>query len=70
MELFPFALKPETLPLVSVLAEKRGLSYSSWSNKNVDKSFSFPYRPPNEGGIAHLDKKTQVMINMRTSICN
>ena len=61
MEIFPYALGPDTQGLTKYLAQLRGgqVAYGSWTNRDKEKSTGFPHRDPDEGGIWHLEKDVQ-----------
>uniref|UniRef100_A0A4W5NVN0 Protein O-linked-mannose beta-1,4-N-acetylglucosaminyltransferase 2 n=1 Tax=Hucho hucho TaxID=62062 RepID=A0A4W5NVN0_9TELE len=61
VELFPFAVNPEQYTPYKTLASLPGmdLQYVAWRNMVEENSVSYPERPWEQGGIAHLDKEEQ-----------
>ncbi len=60
LEVFPYALGPDSQGLVKHLCQIRGIGYEAWVNKDPSKTITYPNRAPKEGGIAHLDQEVQV----------
>ncbi|KAM9798105.1 protein O-linked-mannose beta-1,4-N-acetylglucosaminyltransferase 2 [Neosynchiropus ocellatus] len=64
VELFPFAVNPEQYTPYKTLATLQGmdLHYVSWRNTKEENTVTYPDRPWEQGGIAHLEKAEQERI--------
>ncbi|XP_053737039.1 protein O-linked-mannose beta-1,4-N-acetylglucosaminyltransferase 2 isoform X2 [Synchiropus splendidus] len=64
VELFPFAVNPEQYTPYKTLATLQGmdLHYVSWRNSKEENTVTYPDRPWEQGGIAHLEKAEQERI--------
>lgn len=64
VELFPYAINPEHYTPYKTLTTLPGmdLQYISWQNTDRDYTVTYPDRPWDQGGIAHLDKAEQERI--------
>uniref|UniRef100_A0A8C8S8R6 Protein O-linked-mannose beta-1,4-N-acetylglucosaminyltransferase 2 n=1 Tax=Pelusios castaneus TaxID=367368 RepID=A0A8C8S8R6_9SAUR len=64
VELFPYAINPEHYTPYKTLATLPGmdLQYVSWQNTDRENTVTYPDRPWDQGGIAHLDKAEQERI--------
>ncbi|XP_039192221.1 protein O-linked-mannose beta-1,4-N-acetylglucosaminyltransferase 2 [Crotalus tigris] len=61
VELFPFAINPEHYTPYKTLSTlpSMDLQYISWQNTEKENTVTYPDRPWDQGGIAHLDKAEQ-----------
>ncbi|NWY00150.1 PMGT2 acetylglucosaminyltransferase, partial [Nothoprocta ornata] len=70
VELFPYAINPEHYTPYKTLATLPGmdLQYIAWQNSNRENTVTYPERPWDQGGIAHLDKGEQERIMESTEV--
>ncbi|KFQ69426.1 Protein O-linked-mannose beta-1,4-N-acetylglucosaminyltransferase 2 [Phaethon lepturus] len=70
VELFPYAINPEHYTPYKTLATLPGmdLQYIAWQNTNREDTVTYPDRPWDQGGIAHLDKAEQERIIKSTEV--
>jgi len=64
VEMFPFAINPRNYVPYKTLAELPGMDliYTSWRNTLVENTVTHPNDAPEIGGIKHLSKKDQDLI--------
>ncbi|KAM9304031.1 protein O-linked-mannose beta-1,4-N-acetylglucosaminyltransferase 2 isoform 1-T15 [Morus bassanus] len=70
VELFPYAINPEHYTPYKTLATLPGmdLQYIAWQNTDREDTVTYPDRPWDQGGIAHLDKAEQERIIKSTEV--
>uniref|UniRef100_A0A8U7M2V0 Protein O-linked-mannose beta-1,4-N-acetylglucosaminyltransferase 2 n=2 Tax=Corvus moneduloides TaxID=1196302 RepID=A0A8U7M2V0_CORMO len=70
VELFPYAINPEHYTPYKTLATLPGmdLQYIAWQNTDKEDTVTYPDRPWDQGGIAHLDKAEQERIIKSTEV--
>ncbi|XP_051879697.1 protein O-linked-mannose beta-1,4-N-acetylglucosaminyltransferase 2 [Pristis pectinata] len=64
VELFPYAVNPEHYTPYKTLASlpNMDLQYVAWQNTKEENTVTYPDRPWEQGGIAHLDRAEQERI--------
>ncbi|KFQ46779.1 Protein O-linked-mannose beta-1,4-N-acetylglucosaminyltransferase 2 [Nestor notabilis] len=70
VELFPYAINPEHYTPYKTLATLPGmdLQYIAWQNTDREDTVTYPDRPWDQGGIAHLDEAEQERIIKNTEV--
>ncbi|NXW55089.1 PMGT2 acetylglucosaminyltransferase, partial [Eurystomus gularis] len=70
VELFPYAINPEHYTPYKTLTTLPGmdLQYIAWQNTDREDTITYPDRPWDQGGIAHLDKAEQERIIKSTEV--
>lgn len=70
VEMFPFAIKPDNYLPYKTLAEIPGMNliYASWRNYFPENTVTHPNDAPEIGGIRHLSKEDQELIESNTEV--
>eukprot|EP00095_Tigriopus_kingsejongensis_P004425 maker-scaffold1224_size54636-snap-gene-0.16 protein:Tk04425 transcript:maker-scaffold1224_size54636-snap-gene-0.16-mRNA-1 annotation:"protein o-linked-mannose beta- -n-acetylglucosaminyltransferase 2-like" len=59
LEIFPYALHPDSFSFTRTLAKLKGNPYNAFINLHKGLSQTFPHSPPHLGGISHLPDDLQ-----------
>ncbi|KAM6373582.1 LOW QUALITY PROTEIN: protein O-linked-mannose beta-1,4-N-acetylglucosaminyltransferase 2 [Alca torda] len=68
VELFPYAINPEHYTPTLATLPGMDLQYIAWQNTDQEDTVTYPDRPWDQGGIAHLDKAEQERIIKSTEV--